>query len=210
MSLKIPPLGSFRTTKQGLYMTSKIKNQIVSYFASSPTRKHKSRVFRAPVSMNAETAIKLLKDQLDGNFDAKHLLHVCLDVDSKRLYVINKDYFTKDQFNDLLGKIQEKITENFGGYSDDPIIHGSPFSSLRVRPLDSFKYIKDIVEEELDGQGIESIPVIEVNLNRMPSVTKALPERYKQGMVLGGYISPSDVTGMHFYEEIDITGKRKK
>jgi hypothetical protein len=160
--------------------------------------------------MNAETAIKLLKDQLDGDFDAKHLLHVCLDVDSKRLYVINKDYFTKDQFNDLLGKIQEKITENFGGYSDDPIIYGSPFSSLRVRPLESFKYIQDIVEEELDGQGIESIPVIEVNLNRMPSVTKALPERYKQGMVLGGYISPSDVTGMHFYEEIDITGKRKK
>ena len=160
--------------------------------------------------MNAETAIKLLKDQLDGDFDAKHLLHVCFDVDSKRLYVINKDYFTKDQFNDLLGKIQDKITESFGGYSDDPIIHGSPFSSLRVRPLESFKYIKDIVEKELDGKGIEDIPVIEVNLNRMPSVAKAMPERYKKGMILGGYISPSDVAGMHFYEEIDITGKRKK
>jgi hypothetical protein len=187
----------------------KIRNQIISYFASAPTNKHKSRVFRAPVSMNSETALKLLKDQLDGDFDAKHLLHVCFDADSKRLYVINKSYFTKDQFEFLLSEIKKKITKSFGGYSDEPIIYGSPFSSLRVRYLDCFKYIKDTVDKELSGQGIEDIPIIEVNLNRMPSVLKALPERHKQGMILGGYISPSDVKGMHFYEEIDVKGKKK-
>lgn len=198
-------------------MTTKIRNQIVSYFASLPTRKNKSRVFRAPVSMNAKTALELLQKQFSG-FDAKHLLQVCYDVDSGRLYVINRDYFTMDQYENLLSKITDKIIETFGSHSEEPIIFGSPFSSLRVRYLDGFKNIKDIVKSDLvSNDEIERIPIIEVNLNRMPSVAKILPPRFKirskekpDGVVLGGYISPSEIKGINFYEEIDIDGRKRE
>jgi len=194
----------------------KLRNQIVNYFASLPTKNHKSRIFRAPVSMNAKTALELLKDQFD-KFDAKHLLHVCLDVDSGRLYVINKDYFTQSQYEGLLAKIQEKITKSFGGYSPEPVIYGSPFSSLRIRDLSGFEYVKDIVKNDLGGDNAAKIPIIEVNLNRMPSVEKALHIRHKmitrdnpKGVFMGAYISPSEMKGIHFYEEIDIEGRKKK
>jgi len=193
----------------------KIRNQIISYFASLPTKNNKSRIFRAPVSMNAKTALELLKDRFKG-FDAKHLLQVCYDVDSKRLYVINKDYFTKDQYENLLSKIKEKIVKSFGSYSSKSVIYGSPFSSLRVRYLDGFEYINGIVKDDLGGEDIKKIPIIEVNLNRMPSVEKILPMRFKmrsidnpQGVFLGGYISPDEIKGINFYEEIDIDGRKK-
>jgi hypothetical protein len=80
---------------------------------------------------------------------------------------------------------------------------------LRVRPLDSFKHAKKAIEQFHGSDDFPHIPILEVNLDRMPKVAKALPERYKVGMLLGGYISPSDVGGMRIYDEIDISGKRK-
>jgi hypothetical protein len=194
----------------------KLKNQIVSYFASPKTKKQKSRVFRSPVSMNSKTALELLKDRF-GDIDARYLLHVCFDIDSERLYVINRDFFTKAQYEALLSEIKVKVKKSFGSYSSEPVIFGSPFSSLRVRDLEGFQYINDIIKSELDGGSIDGIPIIEVNLNRMPSVEKALPIRLKmmtkdnpKGTFLGGYISPSELKGMHFYEEIDILGNKMK
>jgi len=201
------------TSKQ--QTTSNLRNQIVSYFASLPTKNHKSRIFRAPVSMNAKTALELLKEQFKG-FDAKHLLQVCYDIDSGRFYVINKDYFTNYQFEELFDKIKDKVVETFGTYSKEPIIYGSPFSSLRVRYLDGFKNIKDLIHKDLGGENVDRIPIIEVNLNRMPSVAKALPPHLKmrtqddrEGTVLGGYVSPHDTKGINFYEEIDIDGRKR-
>ena len=166
--------------------------------------------------MNAKTALEILKDQFP-DFDAKHLLHICYDVDSKRLYAVNKDYFTNDQYESLLSQIKKKIVEKFGEYSSEPVIHGSPFSSLRVRDLDGFHYIKDIVKNDLGHDCAQNIPIIEVNLNRMPSVEKSLPIRHKMmskdnpnGVFMGAYISPSDTKGIHFYEEIDIDGRKRK
>jgi hypothetical protein len=166
--------------------------------------------------MNAKTALEVLKDQFP-DFDAKHLLHVCYDADSTRLYVVNKDFFSKDQCESLIGQIKEKILNTFGEISNEPMINGSPFSSLRVRDLDAFPYIRNIVKGDLGGEDVEKIPIIEVNLNRMPSVAKALPIRHKMmtkenpnGSFIGAYISPSEMKGIHFYEEIDIEGRKKR
>jgi hypothetical protein len=189
-----------------------LRNQIVSYFASKGISSNKTRIFKAPVSMNSKTALELLKDKFK-DFDSKYLLHICYDVDSKRIYVINKEFFTDETYSFLLGKVKEKIESSYGECSSQPEIYGSPFSSLRVRDLDGFKYIKDIVKTDLSGGSVAKIPIIEVNLNRMPSVNKALPPRLKmytkdkpEGVFLGGYISPSEMKGIHFYEEINIDG----
>jgi len=193
-----------------------IRNQIVSYFASYPTGKGKAKVFKAPVSMNSQVAIEILKEQFP-KLESKHLLQICFDIDSKRLYVLNKDYFTQYQFEDLLEEIKNKIKSQFGYISKEPIIYGSPFSSLRVRSLDCFEHIKNIAQENLGADSIYDIPIIEVNLNRMPTVEKALHPRHKMinknnpnGVFLGGYISPQETKGIHFYEEIDIDGRKKE
>jgi hypothetical protein len=164
--------------------------------------------------MNSRNALEILKEKFP-ELKIKHLLHVCFDVDSKRLYVINRDYFTDDSFNRIFEEIKQKIEKNFGRCSDEPIIYGSPFSSLRVRDLGGFEHIKKIVSEKLSNSDFKKIPVIEVNLNRMPSVDKVLPPRLKMyskdnpnGMFLGGYISPNELKGVHFYEEIDIEGRK--
>ena len=67
--------------------------------------------------MNAETALVLLKDQLKDDFDAKQLIHVCFDADSKRLYLVNKDFFTESQVEDLIEVVKKRISKDFGGFS---------------------------------------------------------------------------------------------
>ena len=190
-----------------------IKNKIINYFAALPEKNEPPKIFKAPVTMNSETALQLLKKQVEGQggkLKARVLLHVCYDYDSGRIYVINSKEFLKDRYEFLLTHVKERIVKNYGSYSDDLIILGSPFSSLRVRSLDSFKHAKSTIEKCAGSKDFAHIPILEINLDRMPKVTKAIPERYKAGMLLGGYVSPSDVKGMHIYDEIDINGKRKE
>jgi len=189
-----------------------IKNTIVNYFACPPVKVNGNvRVFKAPVTMNHEIAKELLSQQLSKMGQVaklKRLLHVCFDLDSKRLYMLNKDDFTLESRDQLFQSVKDKIEKDFGKYSMLDPIYGSPFSSLRVRSIDTFTFTKQEAMNLL-GDKFTAIPIVEVNLDRMPSVAKAIPARHKQSLLLGGYISPSDMKRMRFYDEYDLHGNKK-
>ena len=192
----------------------KLKNRIINYFVVPPRRKGEMpRVFSSKVTIDAETAKKLLQDQLkkkdDGELPHGTLLHVCYDVDSGMIYLPNTSLFHKDQLTPLLQAAQIRITKDFGSFSNRPPIEGDPFNSLRVRSIDNFSYVKDAVQKHFGGKIFQNLPVIEANLRQMPSTLKSLPYIYQNEEFTGGYISPSFASSIQFISEIDNSGRKR-
>jgi len=189
-----------------------MKNKIVNYFVSLPSKDGgMPRVFRSPVTMNATVAKDLLNKQLKNtNKDLTRgdLLHVCFDVDSDIIYLPNASVFSQDILTPLLQAAKIRISKEFGGYAGRPPISGSPFSSIRVRSLSSFPYANKTVSNHYEGKIYKDIPVVEADMNKMPTTKKALPPIFKQQGFMGGYISPSYAKSVSFYQEIDIKGNK--
>ena len=194
----------------------KIRNQILNYFIATPVKGGTPIVFLSPVTMNAAVGKVLLEKQLakqskEKRIANKTLLHVCYDLDSGQIYVPNANEFKEDTLRPLLQAAKVRITKDFGSYKGTPAIDGSPFSSIRIRSLNSFGYAKKTVEEHFKGKVHTDIPVIEANLARMPTTAKLLPQTYHNNKnFVGGYIGPSIAQTITFFDEFDLQGKRRK
>jgi len=181
-------------------------NKIVNYFVSAPSKKGGlPRVFMSPITIKSETARYLLEKQLREKAGdlSKKLFHVCYDVDSGMIYVPNQNEFSSDLAHVLLQAAKIKISKDFGGYAQRQAIEGSPYSSIRIRSINSFSYTQKTIEDHYKGKKITNLPVIEANLERMPKTVKQLPPEYKDLKTWGGYISPSVIPSVSFYDEYD-------
>jgi len=191
-----------------------MKNKIINYFVGLPSKSGgMPRVFRSPVTMGSDVALKLLNQQLKRNkkdLVKGDLLHVCFDVDSDMIYLPNASAFSKEMTTPLLQAAKIRISKDFGGYAGRPPIEGSPFSSIRVRSLNSFPYASKTIGEHYEGRVYTDIPVVEVNLGRMSMTKKALPPIFQQKGFMGGYISPSLAKSVTFYDELDVQGNKLK
>ena len=194
----------------------KFKNKIFNYFVIPPlTSGGVPRVFLSPVTMNAKVAKPLMAKQLkkqDGTvLPSGNLLHVCFDYDSGMIYIPNASDFSANQMEPLLKAAEVRITKDFGSFSSRLPIAGSPFSSLRVRSIESFSYAKEIIQKHYKGKIFKTLPVIEVNLGKMPTVLKSLPEEFRKNEeFLGSYISPSFANSITFVDELDNYGRKIK
>jgi hypothetical protein len=163
--------------------------------------------------MNSETARTLLEKYLQKNNMPKlnrgALLHVCYDYDSEMIYSPNAGSFSREEYQYLLKAAQVSITKDFGGHSSKPVIEASPFSSLRVRSINSFAYAKDIIAKHYSEKNLD-IPVIEANLKKMPTTVKYLPTVFSSLEYMGGYISSSFSPSISFVDEIDNDGKKRQ
>ena len=188
----------------------KIDNKIFNYFVipSNGT----PNVFMSPVTINSKVAKSLINKKLQKEkiqkIQSSNILHVCFDYASKRIYVPNALDFSKESMEYLLKAAEVRITKDFGHFSSMPPILGSPFSSLRVRNIDGFRYAKKIINK--DYIEFNDIPIIEAYLPRMPSTIKILPKEFKNEEFIGGYISSSFADSISFLDEIDVDGKRRK
>jgi len=190
-----------------------LKNKIINYFVSPPIKGETTpRVFHSLVTINPNTARSLIENWLKRNDQRElppgPLLHVCYDFDSKMIYSPNAHEFEPNRFEYLLKAAEVRITKDYGGFSSRPVIKSSPFSSLRVRSIDSFQYVSKIIKEH--GDKTEDIPVIEANLKRMPSIIKNLPPLFANPKFMGGYISRSFVPSITFIDEIENSGRKRK
>ena len=194
----------------------KLTNKIFNYFVIPPTTAGgMPRVTLSPVTMNSKTARILIerqfkKEQKPG-LPRTNILHVCYDYDSKRLYIPNSSDFSPDTMEPLLKAAEVRITKDFGGFSSQAPIAGSPFSSLRVRSLNSFGHAKQIISQHYNGKLYKDLPVIEAYLPRMPSTIKTLPQNFKGSEeFLGGYIGTDFAPSITFVDEIDIDGRKRR
>jgi hypothetical protein len=181
----------------------KIRNQIVSYFVdpSNPPK-----VYQSPATMASDVAAEIIKEEYGVSTSGKKMLHVCFDRDSKIIYLPNACRFTKDQIEPLLQAAKYYILKQWGDFRMVPPIEGSPFSSLRVRSVKSFGYVKNAIQDHFHG-GIKDLTVIEANLARMPETVKQLPSIYKNNKNFSGGLITTEVT---FIDEIDIKNKPRK
>ena len=190
----------------------KITNKIHSFFISSEVPSNgRPRVFRSPVTINAKTALSLINRQLESKNKpkiVKPFLHVCYDEGSRAVYVLNLNEFTQKLGDYLINFAKSEISKIFGGFSNMEIIHGSPFSSLRVRDIDSFHYTRDAIEKEVGKDRFVKIPIIEANLGRMPKTLKTLPAIFANPNYHGGFVGPNDVETVDFIDDYDASGKK--
>lgn len=191
-----------------------MKNRIINYFVGAPSKQTGGmpRVFRSQVTIGSSVAINLLNKQLKNKGEDPvrgNLLHVCYDVDSGLIYTPNAKRFPAHIIEPYLQAAKIKISEQYGGYASRPAIEGNPFASLRVRSIRSFPYASKMISKHYDGKLFTDVPVVEVNMARMPSTKKALPAIFNQKGYMGGYISPSFARSVTFYDEIDSEGKKK-
>jgi hypothetical protein len=189
----------------------KTKNQILNYFVAPANDNSPPRVFLSPVTMNASVGKKLIESQIGTKMShGNKFLHVCLDLDSKRLYIPNASDFMKEQIRVLLEAAKNKIVKDFGEIKEEAIIEGSPFSSIRIRNVGSFSYVKEAIVKHFCHE-VDDIAVIEANLARMPTTRKSLPCIYHNNKnFVGGYIGTEVAKSITFYDEVDIRGKLKK
>lgn len=180
-----------------------IRNQIVSYFVDSS---EPPRVFLSPVTMNDEVALEIIKKEYKKPLSGKRMLHVCFDKDSKMIYLPNAHAFTKEQKEPLLLAAKLHISKQLGDYKFMPPIEGSPFSSIRIRSVDSFGYVNDAIKQHFKSD-VENLTVVEANLERMPSTVKQLPAIYHNNKNFSGGLINKNIS---FCDEIDIKGKRRK
>lgn len=192
----------------------KLKNRIINYYVVPPSKEGKMpRVFYSPVTISAATAKKLLADKLrleKQELPKGNLLHVCFDVDSRQVYLPNAFEFDPERMEILLRAAQVRMTKDFGGFSSRPEIEGSPFNLLRVRSLDSFRYAQEMIQKHYGNKFFKNLPVIEANMDRMPSVAKILPKEFQNPSYTGGYIGPSLISSVSFLNEIDYQGNKVK
>jgi len=192
-----------------------LKNQIVNYFVVPPSKQGgTTRVFLSPVTMRDDVGKKIIEDQLKKKKDfisAKNILHVCYDLDSKRIYLPNAPSFTKEQIDFLLKAAKIKISKDYGSIPLSYPIEGSPFSSIRIRSVSSFGYTFKAIKENFKESDFIDLPVIEANLARMPTTLKQLPSIYRTNeRFVGGYIGPETATNITFFDEKELSGKTRQ
>ncbi len=160
--------------------------------------------------MNDEAASEIIQKEYNEKLSGKRMLHVCYDMDSEMLYVPNASSFTKEQMEPLLQAAKYYIVKNSGDYKFMNPIEGSPFSSLRLRSVESFGHVYKTISENIKGK-IENITVVEANLSRMPSTVKQLPSIYHNNKnYSGGLIDSETYSEITFIDEFDIKGKHRK
>jgi len=191
----------------------KLKNRIINYFVAL-SDKNEPLVYSSSITMSSRVAKVLLESQLkreakDVVLGRGSLLHVCYDLDSEMIYVVNSGDFSEEKLECLLIAAKLQITKDFGNFSSRPPIKGSPYSSIRVRSINSFSHAKNIISKHYKGKTYKDIPIIEAFLPRMPSTVKTLPSKYKDGDFSGGYISPSFAQSITFVEEMDVEGRKR-
>lgn len=185
-----------------------IRNKIINYFLSKEN--NTPVVFHSSVTVSAKNAHTILSNQLKSEKKdpiTGKLLHVCFDYDSKIIYLPNAHEFPQNTVQLLLDAVKIKIINDYGEFSRREPIIGSPYTSLRIRSIESFPYSYKALTDKigLSPEVVKMIPIIEANLSRMPSVVKQLPSIYKcHNGYPGSYIGKNDIT---FVDEIDIDGK---
>jgi hypothetical protein len=186
-----------------------LKNQIVNYFVFPSPKNGVPEVVRSPITINSLTAKVLIEKQFKEQIKGR-ILHVCYDVDSGILYLPNASGFSKETLKTFLDAAKFRISKDFeSGYKFGILIRGSPFSSLRVRSINSFDQAKEIIRKHHENIDFENLPVIEAYLSRMPTTLKLLPQRYRTNEeFIGGYVGMADCHSVAFVEEIDIYGKK--
>ena len=187
----------------------KIKNRIVNYFSSPSIEPNgEPRVFLSPVTMGEVVARKVIQKELGQKDKLSHkkMLQVCFDVESEILYLPNSNELSKSEIDPLLQAVRKKLVNDYNSKASQ-IIEGSPFSSFRLRSIDSFGYIKKSIKEYFGD--IKPIDIVEANLKRMPSTVAQLPAIYKNNKnFTGGFVKPdNEIT---FYDEVDIKGRHRK
>jgi len=186
-----------------------LQNRIVNYFAFDRPEEY-PLVYRSPVTVNAETARKLLEKQKEGRYDLP--LHVCYDVNSRLIYLPNRyDHsYDDEKLNVLFTAVKFMIIKEFGDYRNCRPIEGSPFSSLRVRSVQSFPNMSMVIQDQFKEQKYDNLLVLEVNLSRMPSLLKFLPKIFSENEeTIGGYIGTDFADEISFSDEIDGNGERR-
>jgi len=186
-----------------------IQNRIVNYFAFDRP-KESPLVCRSPVTVNAETARKLLEKQSGKKYDLP--LHVCYDVNSQLIYLPNRydRSYDDEKLDSLFVAAKFMIIKEFGDYRNCRPIEGSPFSSLRVRSIQSFPNMSMVIQDQFKEQEYDNLPVLEVNLSRMPSLLKSLPEIFRDNEeTIGSYIGEEFADEISFSDEIDGNGERR-
>ena len=191
-----------------------MKNQIENYF--SAFLNGSAYVFKSPVTMRHDLAYTLLSKQLKKSnkpCPQKPFLHVCFDLMTNSVYSPNSHLFIKEEFDALLAAAINKFENNSGIKVNNSVIHGSPFSLLRKRPFESFKYSYEYIANQHPEvkNSIYNIPVVEANLSRMSPTLKYLPAQYQDIYYTpGGYISNKNLEYVDFIEDVSISGVNKK
>ena len=195
----------------------KMKNQIINYFAALPHHQDKSkhaRVFKSPVTMSHEVAKDLLQKQLETKGEKLRknaLLHICYDLDSQRLYSPNAHLFEEKIYRYLLQATKNKIIKDYGEIASSKVIPGSPFSSIRLRKIDSFVNVYASIIKSFPEIDFRNLNVVEASLERMPYTRKQLPPEFAEGSTLtGGLISEKFAKEIKFLDQLDIDGKKRK
>ena len=190
----------------------KITNKIINYYVTQPSVNGLPIVFASPFTINSKVARQLLEKQLSKKKESVppgDLLHVCFDLDSGRIYVPNAANFTKEKMEYMLTAAKIKIQKDYGNYSSSHPIDGSPYNTIRMRKVSGFGYVFSSIKEHFGDETFEDLPVIEANIQRMPGTLKLLPKIYESRNYLGGYISPSHASVIHFVDEIDNSGRKR-
>jgi hypothetical protein len=123
-----------------------IKNHIVNYFVTFVEGKSSPKVFRSPITVDSRLAKKLISKQF-GDIVFKsdlELFHVCYDLESRILYTPNANEFSKDKYEIFVQAARLRIMKDFKGDKASHIMHGSPYSLIRVRSIESFPKIEDV------------------------------------------------------------------
>ena len=196
-------------------MSMTLKNKIFNYFVIPPIKEGETpRVVLSPATMGSVVAKELIerqfKKQQKPGIPRGHILHVCFDYDSERVYILNPEEFSKERVDYLLQAAEVRITKDFGGFSSQRPITGSPFKSLRVRSLNSFNHAKKIVGDHYNGKIFKDLPVIEAFLLRMPTTLKHLPNSFENDAYMGGYVGTDIGASVTFVDELDDDGKKRE
>lgn len=190
-----------------------LKNRIINYFVTKPDQNGVPLVFQCPVTIPAKEGEELLRRQLKNKgriMPQGSIMHVCYDLDSEYIYVINANIFSGQEKALMLKAAEVRISKDFGALRNIPPIEGSPFSSLRVRSVSSFGFVEKSIKEHFNDSKFTNLPVLEVNLARMPYTTKKLPAIFANVNFTGGYVSPQQAPYIDFIDELDNDGKKRK
>lgn len=165
------------------------QNKIYNFFLDVKT----DDVYQSELTISDSLAADIVSRR------ASKLLHFCLDRESDILYIINSQSFDGKLIKEKFSIIKEKILE-IHGVNVSSIVLGSPFSTLRVRTVESYNSICVALGDKFSE--IKSIKVIEVNLDRMPITKKSIGE-------MGGFFNYFKDEKISFYDSFNSSGKKR-
>jgi len=178
-----------------------IRNRFLNYYVVADVYGGKHRVYSFAVNVPVQTAHAKLEEILGKKIPEP--LQVCYDVDADLLYVPNADDFADKYYVGMLDAAKRKIEKEVGEINDVKPLVIDPFSTLRVRSVGTFPYASKIIKNRYEHTDFRDIPVVEANLDKMPTTVATLPEKFQNKNVRGGYIGPGYGSSVEFYEGKD-------